>query len=114
MNIEQQIVAAGKTNPRVTSVDIEANIRSEFYFTAGEGVLGASEGGTKPAGIADSLNRLTLCVIVLQNGFTVIGESACVHPENFDAEIGRRVARTRAIEKIWPLMGYSLATQLNK
>jgi hypothetical protein len=45
---------------------------------------------------------------VLRNGFTVTGESACASPENFDAEIGRKIARQNAVAKIWPLMGYAL------
>jgi len=48
----------------------------------------------------------------LSNGFTVTGESACVSPENFDPEIGRRVARANAVQKLWPLMGYALKQDL--
>jgi len=53
-------------------------------------------------------------VLVLKNGFTVTGESACASPENFDAEIGRKVARANAVQKIWPLMGYELKSKLNE
>ena len=60
-----------------------------------------------------SLNLLTFCVLVLRNGFTVTGESACASPENFDAEIGRKVARANAVEKMWPLMGYALKEKLH-
>ena len=60
------------------------------------------------------LSLLTFCVLVLRNGFTVTGESACASPENFDAEIGRKVARENAINKIWPLMGYELKTRLHE
>ena len=110
--IEQEIQAKGLTAPRITPADVEANIASEFYFTATEGVLGASEMGTAPAGRAKSLDLLTFCVLVLRNGFTVTGESACASPENFDAEIGRRIARQNAVEKLWPLMGYELKCRL--
>ncbi|MCY1362259.1 hypothetical protein D3C81_1894390 [compost metagenome] len=55
---------------------------------------------------------LTFCVLVLRNGFTVTGESACASPENFDAEIGRKIARQNAVAKIWPLMGYELRSKL--
>jgi Phage protein (N4 Gp49/phage Sf6 gene 66) family len=58
------------------------------------------------------LNLLTFCVLVLKNGFTVTGESACASPENFDAELGRKIARGNAIAKIWPLMGYALKSKL--
>jgi hypothetical protein len=60
-----------------------------------------------------SLSLLTFCVLVLRNGFTVTGESACASPENFDAEIGRKIARQNAEQKIWPLMGYALKQELH-
>lgn len=112
--IEQEIQAKGKTAPRVTPADIEANIASEHYFTAGEGSIGEYlvrvGARSEPA---PALNLLTFCVLVLRNGFTVTGESACASPENFDAEIGRKVARQNAVQKIWPLMGYQLRDQLH-
>lgn len=105
--IEQEIVAKGKTAPRVTPMDIEVNIKHEVYFTAAEAV-DVITASSNPA-----LELLTFCVITLQNGFTVTGESACASPENFDAEIGRKVARQNAVQKIWPLMGYALKQQLH-
>ena len=111
-SIEKEIQSKGKTAARVTPADIEAEIASEFYFTAADGVRGESEMGTSPAGRAKSLELLTFAVLVLRNGFTVTGESACVSPENFDAEIGRNIARQNAVNKIWPLMGYELRTKL--
>ena len=59
------------------------------------------------------LKLLTFCVLVLRNGFTVTGESACASPANFDAEIGRKIARQKAVEKVWPLLGYELRSKLN-
>ena len=117
-DIEQEIQAKGKTAPRVTPADIEANIASEHYFTAADGVAGSFaciEGGRAVIGVHPSptaIGLLTFCVLVLRNGFTVTGESACASPENFDAEIGREVARANAIQKIWPLMGYALKERL--
>ena len=108
--IEQEIQAKGKTAPRVTPADIEANIKAEAYFTAAEGCMGAGMGNGK---YMDPLCLLTFCVLVLQNGFTVTGESACASPENFDAVIGRKIARANAVQKIWPLMGYSLKQALS-
>ena len=115
--IEQEIQAKGLTAPRVTPADIEANIASEHYFTASDGVVGATAALTGQAlgGIAyeiPPLHLLTFCVLVLRNGFTVTGESACASPENFDAEVGRKIARQNAAQKIWPLMGYEPRTKL--
>ena len=98
-DLEQQI-AEVSTAPRVTPADINANIVQEVYFTAADGYAGAHEYTLE----ADHpLNLLTFCVLVLRNGFTVTGESACASPENFDAEIGRKIARQNAAAKIWPL-----------
>lgn len=51
---------------------------------------------------------LTLALIKLENGFNVLGKSACIDPDKFDAEMGRRLARKDAFEKIWPLEAYLL------
>lgn len=64
------------------------------------------------APVLPALSLLTFCVLVLKNGFTVTGESACASPENFDAELGRKIARQNAVAKIWPLMGYELRSKL--
>lgn len=109
--IEQEIQAKGKTAPRITPDDIQAAIMSENYFTAANGVAGA---GGMVMSDDDELRCLTFCVLVLRNGFTVTGESACASPENFDAEIGRKIARQNAVQKIWPLMGYALKQQLHE
>jgi hypothetical protein len=110
--IEQEIQAKGLTAPRITPEDIEANIDHEVYFTAAEGCDGngvvAERHYCPPA-----LNLLTFCVLVLRNGFTVTGESACASPENFDAALGRKIARQNAISKMWPLMGYALKDRLS-
>ena len=108
--IEQEIQAKGLTAPRVRPEDVEAAIADEKYFTAAQGVIGAR-------GIVhsddDGLRCLTFCVLVLRNGFTVTGESACASPENFDAELGRKIARQNAVAKIWPLLGYALRDKLH-
>lgn len=117
--IEQEIQAKGLTAPRVTPDALQAVIASEHYFTALDGLM--SDGGMgkqhiePEAGGPDpsvSLGLLTFCVLVLRNGFAVTGESACASPENFDAELGRKIARRNAEAKIWPLLGYELRTKL--
>ena len=141
--IEQEIQDNGLTAPRITPTDIEANIAGELYFVAADALRFAylasdprdSEGRERKNSICDSLagrgyggacmdidanaeipistKLLTFCVLILRNGFTVTGESACASPENFDAEVGRKIARANAVNKIWPLMGYALKEQLH-
>ena len=114
--IQNEIEAKGFTAPRVTPADIEAEIVSEHYFTAAQGKRAAFEEHGLPARDLkyEPLERLTFCMLVLKNGFTVTGESACVSPENFDAEIGRKVPRQNAVDKIWPLLGFSLRDAIHE
>jgi hypothetical protein len=104
--IEQEIQAKGLTAPRITPDAIEAAIIAEYGFTAAEGAY------PKGAPHHPSLELLTFCVLVLRNGFTVTGESACASPENFDAVIGYKIARENAKQKVWALEGYLLKSKL--
>lgn len=103
--VEQEIQRKGLTAPRVTPKDIEANIVGEFFFTADKALEGCPQ--------FESFKLLTFCVLVLKNGYTVHGTSACASPENFNAELGRRIARENAVREMWPLMGYALREQLH-
>ncbi|AXE37132.1 Gp49 family protein [Chromobacterium phragmitis] len=112
--IEQEIQAKGLTAPRVTPADVETAIAGEHYFTALEAVTGRTIECAIAVQQSHPLSLLTFCVLVLKNGFTVTGESACASPENFDAEIGRKIARQNAVNKVWPLLGYALKEKLQE
>lgn len=91
--IEQEIQDKGLNAPRLTPADIDATIVGEQYHVFP---------GT----------TLTVCCLHLKNGATVTGESACVSLANFDAELGQRIARENARNKIWQLEGYLLKHRL--
>jgi len=91
--VEQEIQDKGLLAPRVTPDMVEEVIEGEEYHVFA---------GT----------QLTVCCLTLRNGFTVTGESACVSPENFDADLGKRIARDNAKNKIWALEGYLLKDRL--
>lgn len=114
LQIEQDIQAKGLSAPRILPADIEANIACEYFFTAADGVVGEANDPRVRRTVDKSLHLLTFCTLVLKNGFTVTGESACASSENFDADIGRRIARQNAVNKIWPLMGYELRSKLTE
>lgn len=105
--IEREIQDKGLTGPRVTPDDIEANISGEFCFTVGNAARALN------CPVCDAVDMLTICVLTMRNGFTVTGESACASPENFDADLGRKIARKNAVDKVWPLMGYALKDRLS-
>lgn len=119
--IEQEIQDKGLTAARITPERIDEVIASTHYFTASDGELGAYKHnddvyqGSRPNDLSvEALPLLTFCVLVLRNGFTVTGESACASPENFDAEIGRDIAKRNACDKIWVLEGYLLKQMLSE
>lgn len=91
--IEQEIQDKNLNAPRLTPELIEGTVVDQQYHVFGD-------------------TCLTVCCLTLKNGFTVTGESACASPENFDAELGRKIARSNAVNKIWPLEGYLLKERL--
>lgn len=91
--IEAEIQAKGLNAPRLSPAHIDAQILAEQYHVFP---------GT----------TLTVCALTLKNGFHVVGESAAASPENFDAELGRKIARDNARNKIWALEGYLLRSRL--
>lgn len=91
--IEAEIVAKGLTAPRITNADIDRAIIQELYHVFP---------GT----------TVTICALVLRNGYLTIGHSACADPANFNIDIGKKLARERAREQIWGLEGYLLREKL--
>lgn len=109
--IEKTLTEAGKNAPRVTPEDIEAAIKAEWYVT-GDSAFQDAFGASSPAE-RDTLRTSTWCYIQLHNGFTVVGHSAMVSAENFIPEVGRTIARKKAIDQLWPLMGFALRDRLH-
>lgn len=104
--------------PRVTISDVQNNILSEHYFTGYEGanakIMPVDAGQAHSMLSAESLGLITFCIIILKNGFSVIGYSVCADPAVFSPEVGRDIARENAFNQIWPLMGYELKTKLQE
>jgi Phage protein (N4 Gp49/phage Sf6 gene 66) family len=92
-SIEAELKTKGLNAPRLTPDDINATIVGEaFHVFPG--------------------TTMTVCALTLRNGYVVVGESAATSPENFDAAMGRRIARDNARNKIWALEGYLLRSKL--
>lgn len=108
-SIESEIQQKGLNAPRLTPQMIDAVIAEEHYLNAFDAV---SRTVGDLVSYDDRLKVLTICILVLKNGFIVTGESACASPENYDAEIGRKIARDNARGKIWSLEGYCLRQRL--
>lgn len=109
--IEKEIQGKGLNAPRLTPDYIDSKIKAIRYLTGGvEPVFTADDYSVKD----DKGTRcLTICILTLENGFTVTGESACASPENFDKLIGQKIAYQNAREKIWMLEGYLLKDKLH-
>lgn len=104
---ERAIQEKGLTAPRVTPADIEEAIKSVVYLNAYEAATAC--GNQAPP---EELKLLSLAVATLRNGFTVVGKSACASHENFDRELGERIALDDAKKQMWPLLGYALRDRL--
>ncbi len=103
--VEEQIQRVGADKaPRITPAHIQDQIKAEYISTAAKLFDGAP--------VCAELGLLTICVLVLRNGFTVVGKSACASPENYNAEVGARIAREDAVQQVWALEGYHLRHQL--
>ncbi len=59
-------------------------------------------------------STVTICSILMKNGYKVIGKSACVDPEEFEAQLGKSLAFDDAYDQLWALEGYLLAEELSK
>ena len=103
--IEKEIQAKGLNAPRLSPELIDAQIQQEYWGRASDLFKG-------PAETDRSMQCLTLYVMVLKNGYTIVGKSACASPENFDSELGRKIAYDDARRQIWALEGYALKSRL--
>lgn len=116
--IEAEIIAKNLPGARVTPQHIESVIATEHYFTAAQGAIGAhiveydGQEFTPQLKYPESLTLLSICVLTLVNGYTVVGTSACAAPENYDRDLGRKIALRNAMEQVWPLEGYLLKQRL--
>lgn len=92
--------------PRVALTDIEGAIAERYDFSASKALsaLGAPH--------SEGLGVLSICLLVMTNGFTIVGKSAPASPANFDAEFGRKLAYEDCIRQLWPLMGFALRDRL--
>ena len=93
MNIEEQLQEKGLNAPRLNPNSIDDVIVTKQFHVFEN-------------------TTLTVCCILLKNGFTVTGESAAVSMENFDRVIGEQIAYANARDKIWALEGYLLKNKL--
>jgi hypothetical protein len=100
--------AAVAVAPRVTLANIEEAIADTHYFNGHQAAAMASPGKY----VHPHLSTLTICLLVMKNGFTIIGKAAPASPENFNAELGRKYAYEDAVRQIWPLMGFALRDKL--
>lgn len=111
LEASDQAVAAVSTAPRVTLADLKASIREWYHVNGLEAVNHAVPAGN-PA--PHPLSVLSLCILVLHNGWTVVGKSAPASVQNFNPEIGKDLAFKDALTQIWPLMGFELRCRLHQ
>lgn len=104
--------AANAVAPRVSLGSMEDKISGVYYFTGQHAVQAAYPHAAQYSHIA--LEVLTICLLVIENGFILVGKSAPASAANFNAELGAKLAYEDAIRQLWPLEGYLLRTKLTE
>lgn len=61
----------------------------------------------------DTIPHMTICVMMLTNGFALVGKSAPADPENFDEKLGMKFAYEDALRQMWPLEAYLLRERMS-
>lgn len=100
------------TTNTVTNEIIESKIAGVMYMNGAD--MAKVNGMNIGTETENNLKRLTLCVVVMENGFLLTGESACVSADNYVEATGKRIAFENATNKMWPLLGYALREELFK
>lgn len=106
----EALAAEGATAPRVTLQGMQDRVVRVAYFTAGDAVNLLAAG--TPVPYDHPFQLLTICVIELDNGWTLLGKSAPASADNFDPAKGRQFAYDDALRQLWPLEGYLLRNTL--
>lgn len=57
--------------------------------------------------------KLTVMVCKLPNGFTLVGSSGCIDPENYDSELGGQICKQQIEDQLWKLEAYALTYQIS-
>lgn len=91
--LERELTDKGLSAPRLSPAFVDATILTEQYYIFPGTVM-------------------TVCCLTLQNGYNIVGTSAPASPENFNEEIGRKIAKDNARNQIWALEGYLLKERL--
>lgn len=115
LKVSDAAAAAVAVAPRVKLEDIEGAIGMRFDTTADEAVrhaVGHSKQDFEVPRAIAQLQLMSICILVMKNGFTVVGTSAPASPENYDRELGRKFAYENAVRQLWPLMGFALRDKL--
>lgn len=98
--IEDEIKAKNLNAPRVTKEHVDA-LFNQLEFVVGR-----------------ATDTLTICTAQLDGFMVANGYSACVSPENYDEEIGVKIAQRKAAlaayDELWKLEGYRLSRSLKE
>lgn len=97
------------TTVALTDKDVESQIVSEYAVCAWD-AYGEHPNVTLDAERA--LRCITMVVLVMRNGFPIVGTSVCAAPENYDANEGRKLARADAIDRLYFAEQYAQRNRL--
>jgi hypothetical protein len=102
LDATERLGAEGATHPRITLDYIKSQIEQQWFTTADRIPTERAQ-----LGVVERLKHITVCLLLMRNGFCVIGKSAPLSPDNFDEEKGKTFAYEDAIRTLWPLMAFA-------
>jgi len=98
----ETFAAEGATAPRITLDYIKGEIEQQWFTTADR-----IPSERARLAVVEKLKHVMVCLLVMKNGFCVIGKSAPLSPENFDEEKGKTFAYEDCIRQLWPLYAFA-------
>ena len=56
--------------------------------------------------------KMTACTLTLSNGYEVVGISGVIDAKTYDIKIGSKIAKEKAEEEVWSILGSLLQNQM--
>jgi Phage protein (N4 Gp49/phage Sf6 gene 66) family len=95
------------TEFRITLKFIEASIIEKRFFNAGKLARYHDSDVGRPMIGSHPLDVMTICILTMKNGFSVIGKSSPLSPENFNEDVGRKFSYEDCVRQLWPLYAFA-------
>ena len=60
--------------------------------------------------VISKMNKITIVIATLRNGFTIVEHSSCVDPANYNEVLGTELCKEKIKKQVWNHLGFLLQT----